>query len=830
MRDFHYGNSVLSIYKSNPLIKISETGKKIPEYFFLGPEEKDLIIRVDCDLECEHDYESIVNWNIPRVWLRRKYGKRGNIWDHVFMPFHELEHHIKDYEWKDGIAFFVDKFDPKSPVGLKSSEMKRFLKSLERNPEKISKRCSIMLCALIRIIACNVLNDKCDDPRTRMILHLFIDTHIDLINAIALHSAYLNPDLLDKTKNSEDFISCLYELHYPHDMRFYHSGDLPDLTSIVGLGGLWYSHDVKSGPKGIVHALIHVLSSKTQSYRCQGRNNMKILREDYFPKFPEMLGLYKQFMRVSLLGNYVFCNQRPTFATRIKICNFFDVSSDSTMIKWMSENESIVKYTTKEYFDYLVKCTYSLDQIFEGEPTRKKMSEIIVNTMDEIRKLICSFENPFSSDQNLHIELKKIYVNCHNLSDPFISKLKKGRFDEVVFEACEKAAHTTLVNQKSTNSIESEKQLDPEVVETMEMVIYKYYMEDRNLIGSELDVRWFKMFGISKMGYKLLKNLIYDYTFNDMADSAIFHSITDIYNANHKDFHILHTFFLKLYDFHDSIEYALPKQFSDSQIKALRAKYRIHPWEDLPEYVKNFYYCEICKRWAHSTVTQITSESARAVYAIGTENCLFDIAKQQLVCGNQPVSASIKKLKENGKFFEETTENTKDAKIIRKYKTTEGCSATPFQCINMIGTLFYLGGKPWALCTICASLTLFVPCNFGNLGFTCGCHDRSRDEFVYMRRISQINSGNTFYKTCFYCEETSKTRGIITIRVLDDKNGLFEIKDLDICVQDFERCKSSLFDRRNDIVRKSKLFEIVGSARTKSIENRMTKQHFHRKP
>ena len=843
-RDIFYSNSTLSVYKTNSLIKITETGKKAPEFFFLGPEGEgedeteteteagpSLNISVFLPKEKITDYEKILDWNIPRVWLRRKY-KNDKRWEtllgKIFLPFHQLNQIVETYSWKQGISYFLENPTPNGNFQLPKDIFKLLCKRLSKRPEEFSKRFSILICLLLRVNVSYLLYNETGNQKTRMVLQLFIDTHIDLINAISSHSIYDNLHLLDQSQNPEDFVFPLYEMCYPHDMRFFYCGDLPDLTSIVGLGGLWYSSDIKSGSKSIVHALIHVLSSKTQSYRCQGRNNMKILREDYFPKFPQMLELYKQFVRISLLGNYVFCMKRPSFEARMKICTFLNDASDFEVIRWMSDNELIVKYATKEYFDYLVKCTYSLDQIFSGEPTRQKVSQITINTMDDIRQLYSSFPDSFSGHSpQLQLELKKIYATCHNLSEPYISKLKKGRFDEVVFEACEKAVQNMIVNQNSTNAIASEKELDEEVVSIMEMIIKKHYIADKNPIGTEIDIRCFKMFGMSQKGYSMLKSLIYDYTFNDMADSAILNCVVKIYKTKAHDFYILHTFFLKLFDFYDSVEYVLPKQYADNQIKALRAKYRIHPWEDLPEYTGKFYYCEICKEWAHCTVTQITPEAARGVYAIGTENCLFDVSKQRLVCGNQPASVSIKRLKENGEYFEKTTESLKDAKIIRKYKTTEKCSDTPLASVNMIGRVKCLDGKLWALCQICASLTHFTPHNFGNLGFTCGCHDRLREEFVYLRHISRFDSGLSFSKICFYCGESSRSKEIVQIKVLDDMAD-FMIKELNICIQDFERCKH-LIESRNNVVRKSRIFEIIKSTRVKSIESRMTKK-FPRKP
>ena len=118
---------------------------------------------------------------------------------------------------------------------------------------------------------------------------------------------------------------------YPH-CRHVHAceSELPDASSVIGLGNLRYDINVKPALPTQRQAFIHMFACKVMTHRCAIRNFKKILLR-YIngcktqPKRPEFQGYraIKEYVlllvRCGLLGNWKMCDVRATFARRIEI-------------------------------------------------------------------------------------------------------------------------------------------------------------------------------------------------------------------------------------------------------------------------------------------------------------------------------------------------------------------------------------------------------------------------------------------------------------------------------------------------------------------------------
>jgi len=816
---------------------MTETGKSMPEYFEIDDNTDNVYFLNHLNLKnVKEDYEKILSANIPRLLLRRKFINNNNYWDSILQFVYLSLHNFiccidlgkeKETECFDIKEMFDFVFYKSSDCVFPQNIMEKIINLLSNNPKQAIHDYSILIALYIRIYITYYLMESLN-PIEKLTAQLFVDTHIDLVNAMNYYSLYTNNDIKNPNNTSEDFVRSIYELYYSNDMRFYYCGNLPNLTTCIGLGSLWKQVSSKSGPKDIVQSLIQALCSKTQIFRCQGRNNMKILREKYFPQYPDLYELYIMFVRISFLGNYIFCKYRPDFNSRLQIYMFFsDFVSKEERIGWMSENDEIIKYCTKEYFIYLVRLSYALDMILEGDSTRSDINNIVISAMDHVRK---NFD--FGCIQNLnhlmYIQIKHDLDIHYNMIEPYISKLIKGSFDKVVYIALNRICETIIIDQSSTALLKSDVIVGKKVVAAIELIINQFYCIEKNPIGRQLPLKWFKVFGISKNGLLMFKSLYYRYLYQDIADNAIERELISIYNANNKDFHVLRTFFQKLYLFYDTFEYILPQKCAENQIRAIRAKERHPPWKDLPDFSSIYYYCSICKQWAHPTMDHVSEDTARDTYGIGTSYGMFDTKFNTYVCGNITLPASIKKLKDTGDFYDDEFKDLKNAKIIRKYKQFDDCPKTPLIPIDMIGKVKRLNGQLWALCELCATLAPFVAWNFDYVGFTCGCHSQLYSEIPFLEFMSKNDTlSEISSKCCFYCGITSQKKEIKTIRVVDDVERNYEIVSLYICSSDLDRCKYLM--EKTDLERRSKIFKTIDDWRTKAIEGRFQKS-FPKRP
>jgi hypothetical protein len=274
-------------------------------------------------------------------------------------------------------------------------------------------------------------------------------------------------------------------------------------------------------------------------------------------------------------------------------------------------------------------------------------------------------------------------------------------------------------------------------------------------------------------------------------------------------------FFSKLYFENDTKEYHLTDDFRKNQVLALRAKHMIHPWDDMPRHITTFYFCSICKKWAHPIVS-IGQKGIQNSYSMGTDKSMYNFSKSALVCGRQTLSVSIRKLKENGDYNRETTNKEKDARIIRKHKKNSFCSNTPLIPVDMLGIVKKLDGKLWVLCEICGCLIQFDGTKFTIQGVTCGNHTN------YASEIQIMSTRNILYphvkeKRCFYCNVSEKSKVLKMVKILEDTTEELLIKEYYVCGSEYDKIKY-LTDTQLYIPRMSNVVRFIQKSKQKTLE------------
>ncbi len=709
-------------------------------------------------------------------------------------------------------------------------------------------------------------------------LQLFMDTHLDICEYIRRTDAYTDELLTNPDYNKDDLVKSVLEQYLPSDYKVAYCGSLPDLIPCIDMGNVWYDVRPKPRIEMVTCALIHIMACKTQSHKCQLRNFMRILR-GYFRVYPCMIALYRMLLEVSFMGNYPHATCRPSFDTRMDIRASFrsDNLTEDLLFLWMDENCQLVYYATKEFYMYMVESQYTLDRMMAETNCWEDIKRTIVDAMDIARRSI-SMDDGIS--QQCFADIEKDMKQMHQDTLPYISKLRKAPFVEMILQEMNKVHEKIAVNKKSTAVQTSEMALanyDPDpgkanafrTFRDMQFVVDERF-SSRNENENELELRWLKCFEISEEGYKDIQRLYFDYERKDIADNAIGRRLTQIYEHRAYDFHLIRVFFRMVNEKKTLAEYNLSSDYAENQMRALRAKYCVPPWDVLSENADVFYYCTVCNRWLTPVIDPASKKSKLNVYAQGFEKALYDHSTDTIYCGKQNTSINVRKMMNSGIYYTEgEIEDEKMARTIRKHKETVRCCDTPLECIHMIGKIKKLGGKLWALCEICGGMTQWEGAKFSHLGFTCERHfekpvqpnpslvvneeneklrlvlkkicegneeedgqilldynEQKEDDLMQRRKDWLIENRRKHPQTyCYYCWR-SVPPSATKVKILEDDDHTYTYLTVPLCDTDFERCKWIFKD--NKIVEKRFVFKaITKTSRREDMKTHIKKPTKH---
>ncbi len=756
-----YESGILGINKMAPLIRLSETGRPAPKYY-----------RTADSLDCVEsgspvDHEDILASTVPRLLLRRDLITRedwGTYYIYVLADFKDLVSCIR-------AGMFMPKIvigDSRLVYGISRTEIEKILKAPAPH-----KEAAVLLATIARLDAGHALMaeyKRADDPRLELAAQLFIDTHADLCNEIAMQRLYTDKSLMLTTPNTRDLKHSVYEMCYPHDVRFCYCGDMPNLSAIANAGNVMYYSPLKTNGKTIIDALKHIFSSKSMMFRCQKRNYWEILEEQYFPHFPDIREFYIMCVKLGLLGNYGFVQERPTFNARLRIYAFFsDLTSVNTKLAWMRQNPKIVKQFAIEYHTYICMVVYTHDLFHLSQRHQKEITAINMRMSDWIRRVFSNtphvFVSPddFEADENIQRGIKN-YISDMEM---YISKLRKGVFNTVILLACSKIYKKHICDPTSTACLDFVRLVGREAYGAMIVAVNRFYIIEGNPIGSALPIAWLKTFGVSQRGYSTIWRLYCDYEIDNVADNKIEEQLRELASDMPRDFHIIHAAYHVISEFKECIEYPLPEHMVKQQESAIRAKYKLAPWQKMPEYASIYHICTACKNWAHDVITDAKKNNQRAIYSLGTRDCIHDIFTDEIFCGKEISTTKTRELVNKNihllprvNIHPTAKENARDAKLIIKFTESCRCSATPLKKINMLGKVVYVRGIYYACCTMCYALTRFTSSNFDAHGFTCGCHNT--------RALARVLPVDT--RSCFYCK-SSVAASAERMLLYDDMNG-----------------------------------------------------------
>ena len=708
-----------------------------------------------------------------------------------------------------------------------------------------SKNYSIFEALLFRLFTCqNIIEktsyssaagDSTKNPRTKFRVQLFMDYHLDVCLYMQKNDRYSDLQLMDGDENLGDVFRSALSCYYPSRAKVLYCGDLPDLTPCIDMGNLWYEIKKKKQKSiSLIWTLVHLIASKTQGHKCYNRNLLRIIFED-FETYPILIELVRLILHVSLLGNYLHAKVRPPFEIRLQIRNQFaerDTLNDKNLFLWMMENEQIVRFAIKEFYNFMVESQVVLEETLNVTGTWEQLKSSGFRGMDIVRTTISIL--PFCNEDGFESVKHDLHIVHQKDTLPYTSKLRKGSFLEVVLPKMNEFREVANTGLFSTDVQCSELLLSEYYENEEKYILALFYMhqiievryDKKNRLGSSrLELRWLKCFGITERGYWLFKTLYYDYEHDTLSESAIGNGIKEIYEDNVRNFHLIRVFLKGIQEKLNYETYELSLDYAVNQLAALRAKHHVEPWDSLPPNADLFHYCSICGKWANPTIetNEISHSQDKAgsvkkdkgktnTFALGYEKATSN-NDGVLVCGKQKNSIAIKNLMQSQIYYEETIKNKKKAKAIRNHKETVRCCDTPLKSVQMLGVCKKIDGIAWALCEKCATPTPWEGSKMGSNGFTCGNHaplslptntvflnaaeklfrsSKNPDKSEIQRLFCSVPTVDKEIISCLYNgEEIEDTPKQVTV-LRDDKNFVYE--DLFLCERHWQKC-SKLYEK-----------------------------------
>ena len=337
-----------------------------------------------------------------------------------------------------------------------------FAKYLQIKTETPNCNCSITEAILVRLYAAHDrMWSLATDTVECLRVQLFIDCMLDLSYYIQTKDCYSDESLSSSTTSSSSspvLLPSPVYLFYPHGQRFVHGGELPSMISSLMLASLW--HEIRPTSKDLISLIIHIFDCKAAHHRCQNRNMVKILYDDTDPERsdskkadgdPRLMGLLKDVIQVSMLGNYPHCNYRPGFAIRMHIrqscLRFFRPPSPKTEtlrtnwqwgIWWFQENRFLLRACIKEYHLYTILHQPAARSVLMASHNHADHEQFVFHSMDVARSMLES-EGPAVFNHGnetqlseLMLKIEREHEHAHKSALKFLTKLRKGSFVAVV--------------------------------------------------------------------------------------------------------------------------------------------------------------------------------------------------------------------------------------------------------------------------------------------------------------------------------------------------------------------------------------------------------------
>lgn len=490
------------------------------------------------------------------------------------------------------------------------------------------------------------------------------------------------------------------------------------------------------------------------------------------------------------------------------------------MCRQFEKIESKLSVAVREYFVFTVRHNFVIDNIMRIDNEWSAYANVIGLAANESRTFV---ERMYGSSKALSAQALtavqaeqtqaiELVLQCNK----FMQRLRKDyKFAELMLRMCDHA-HTHVVCQTWSGLQRPEDFLMAPIV-TQNKPYENERLSRLNTCFAELphlnNRRWCDVFtlrdldmvaqmmlyhagdiivsllhmvGVSTACLEVVTTLYIHSEWRNMPDNSFKSACIELYNNYPVDFHIIH-YLLSRICHHDQFKImTIDDRCAVAQVKALRQRHCLMPFQELPPNVDWLYFCDGEWRTYGDIVEPLTEELVQkavddfngdalavtnAPFGVGPKGALYSHSSKKLHCTRPSSSSIAKKLDrdgflEKGELFGETekkatTEDKKTAKSIRvALRAIRDCSK-PLKYVPMIGRLVRIGSRVYARCTVCASPFVVSPSSMSSNGFVCGRHVQILEVDRYMELRQFVNRHNTELR--------------VTARSPDDTNDVFPL-------------------------------------------------------
>lgn len=349
---------------------------------------------------------------------------------------------------------------------------------------------------------------------------------------------------------------------------------------------------------------------------------------------------------------------------------------------------------------------------------------------DEQRNKSVQNRYSFQSIATFHIIDEQMEA-IHKRSIPYITKLKKGSFLDVIYSQLDVFYEKNVIDPRSTLPSTSEMHVnDEQLIEDIHLVARKivHLHSIGRIKDGYIPIKYAKHFGISEETFNLIRKLEFFYEAKNVPDNAIPKYLMFFYETQRRDFFVYHSFIRAIMQYRTLRRYPLSFDYYHTQRNALRLKLMKLPWEPLEDDDDIYHYCPNCKRFKNPVADPTHPKFFKNVYSNSFERAIYNVNDEQIYCTKDNVSSTIKDAMSSGTYYSgNSIKDKKLAKVIRKHKEVKRCCETPLVPVHMLGWIQQLDRKKWILCSICARPTIYDASKFGPLGVTCSIHGSGFD-------------------------------------------------------------------------------------------------------
>ncbi len=733
----YYSHLHCGVPKFNPFIKFNSTDGVIPQYFKI---ESDDVIPIREEVFSSFKFSRILEVRLPRLLLRpffrylfrekpnnstciieemtelKLYDFISEYDNQIMNLFDTFSSHLKfndtvfemyDPEKKDDAVFLyygeivrllksTDKY-----YGFKNEIIEPFLSSKITEKERASlfKKYSIIVTLLCRI---NMLSFLIKEfKKTKQInsyfnvyhnLHLFMDTHIELVYVIQKFSIFDNDRLNNCDYNPFSPNHSIYEQFYPRENGFFDHSDTFDLSRPLCNSGRKVRECNKKNETNI-QTVMQKIFTKLGVFTCQKRGIIEAISEN-LEVYKDLEEFLKRTILITLLGNIEYCRERPEFELRMKIHQFFDYEyTENNLKKFIKEWRFSIILILREFFVYYCSIDSSYDRFSRKFNKWNEIEKLIKKSGESIRNILAirfeTFENSIENNEFLFSKPLISFVTTHSKEiGPQFSKYGKKLskvIPEIFFYSQMEFLHNCKLAENQADYVDVDTYYIPSEVYYRILTIVDHIHDSGAMhTRSFFQTKWLKYLGISEKSFQYIRKVYWKYCCLDKADHSILKKMIKL-SLNNYDFNLTRIFLKNLVHKYNFLRFILPREIYKKSVECNSRKlnldsssncfsksntnlHRFKSYENFDEYSKentdfeafsskpitgkysnekqhtNYcednitfdfprcYYCENCEKWAGIVMEVGDEYTKKRMSSFTPKDCAIEISTGNLVC------------------------------------------------------------------------------------------------------------------------------------------------------------------------------------------------------